>query len=182
MPKERWLRILASRIRGQFSKRAADDELNYEIEEHLRSLTERFVREGMSLDAAELAARREFGGITQLRENHRDARSLPFIENCLRDLLFGLRLLRKKFAFSLIAISVLALGIGANTAVYSVAKGVVFAPLPFPQPDRLALIFEAERGTAFQPGRRNLISVRPGVFQDWRDQLRSFETIAAVHD
>ena len=182
MPKERWLRIFASRIRGQFSKREADDELNYEIKEHLRSLTDRFVRQGMSPDAAELAARREFGGITQLRENHRDARSLPFIENCLRDLLFGLRLLRKKFAFSLIAISVLALGIGANTAVYSVAKGVVFAPLPFPQPDRLVLIFEAERGTEFQPGRRNLISVRPGVFQDWRDQLRSFETIAAVHD
>jgi predicted permease len=178
-----WFRILASRLRGQFKGRDADDgELNREIEEHLRSLAERFVRQGMWPDAAEYAARRQFGGITQLRENHRDARGIPFVENFVRDLLFSLRLLRKKLTFSLMAISVLALGIGANTAVYSVAKGVVFAPLPFPKPDRLALIFEADPGERFQPGRRNLVSVRPGIYQDWHEQLRSFESMAAVHD
>jgi hypothetical protein len=95
-----WFRILASRLRGQFKGRDADDgELNREIEEHLRSLAERFVRQGMSPDAAEYAARRQFGGITQLRENHRDARGIPFVENCVRDLLFSLRLLRKKLTF-----------------------------------------------------------------------------------
>jgi predicted permease len=175
-------RILASRFRGQFAGRNADAELNREIEEHLHSLTDRFVRQGMSPEAAEYAARRQFGGIRQLRENHRDARGIPFIENCVRDLLFSFRLLRRKLAFSLIAISVLALGIGANTAVYSVAKGVVFAPLSFPKPDRLALIFEADPGERFQPGRHNLSSVRPGTLQDWREQLRSFETMAAVQD
>src|SRR5690348_14706924 len=175
-------RVLASRIRGQFAGRGADAELNREIEEHLHSLKERFIRQGMSPEAAEYAARRQFGGITQLRENHRDARGVPLIENCVRDLLFSLRLLRKNLAFSLIAISVLALGIGANTAVFSVAKGVVFAPLPFPKPDQLVLLFEADRGERFQPGRHNLVSVRPGIFQDWREQLRSFETMAAVHD
>jgi hypothetical protein len=71
----------------------------------------------------------------------------------------------------------LALAIGANTAIYSVAKVVVFAPLPFPKADRLALIFEAERGQKFQPGRLNMISVRPGTFQDWREQSRSLETM-----
>jgi hypothetical protein len=77
----------------------------------------------------------------------------------------------------------LALGIGANTAVYSVAKGVVFAPLPFPKPDQLALIFEAdsaEFGQRFKPGTRNLSSVRPGTFEDWREQSRSFESMAAT--
>jgi hypothetical protein len=98
-----WFRILASRFRGQFGGRSADAELNGEIEEHLRSLAERFVRQGMSPDDAEYAARRQFGGITQLRDQHRDARGIPFIENCVRDLLFGLRLLRNKLAFSLIA-------------------------------------------------------------------------------
>src|SRR5579864_6698106 len=175
-------RILASRFRGQFAGRGADAELNREIEEHLHSLKERFVRQGMSPEAAEYAARRQFGGITQLRENHRDARGMPFIENGVRDLLFSLRLLRKNLAFSIIAISVLALGIGANTAVYSVAKGVVFAPLPFPKPDRLDLIFESDPGERFQLGRHNLSSVRPGTFQDWREQLRSFQTLAAVQD
>jgi predicted permease len=176
------LRTLVSRFRGQFAGRGADAELNREIEEHLRSLADRFIRQGMSPEDAVYAARRQFGGIPQLRENHRDARGIPFIEKVVRDLLFSFRLLRKNLAFSLIAISVLALGIGANTAVYSVAKGVVFAPLPFPKPDHLVLLFEADRGERFQPGRHNLVSVRPGIFQDWREQLRSFETMAAVHD
>src|SRR5437879_1542943 len=142
MPNVGSLRILISRFRGQFAGRDTDTDLDHEIEEHLRSLAERFIRQGMSPEAAGHAAQRPFGGITQIRESHRDARRIPFIENCVRDLFFSFRMLRKKLAFSLIAILVLALGIGANTAVYSVAKGVVFAPLPFPKPDRLALIFE----------------------------------------
>jgi putative ABC transport system permease protein len=73
----------------------------------------------------------------------------------------------------------LALAIGANTAIYSVAKAVVFAPLPFPQPQQLVLIFEGERGERFQPG-VPMNSVRPGTFQDWHDQSRSFERMAAV--
>src|SRR5579859_2039864 len=176
------LRRLTSRIRGQFAGGDADADLNLEIEEHLRTLAERFVREGMSPADAEHAARRQFGGITQLRENHRDFRAMPFLDNCLRDLRFGVRLLRKKLAFSLITVSVLALGIGANTAVYSVAKGVVFAPLPFPKPDRLVLLFEADPGERFQPGKQNLSSVRPGTIQDWQEQLRSFEGIAPASD
>src|SRR5260370_13245499 len=105
---------------------------------------------------------------------------MPLIENCVRDFLFGLRLLLKNLSFSLIAVSILALGIGASTAVYSVAKGVVFAPLPFPKPDRLAFIFEGDPGERFRPGDRNLSTVRAGVFQDWREQLSSFESMAAA--
>src|SRR5260370_16090745 len=104
-------RILASRFRGQFARSGADDELNHEIEEHLRALAERFVRQGMSPEAAAYAARRQFGGLAQLRENQRDARGMPLIENCTRDFLFSLPLLRKNLAFSLIAIFVLALDI-----------------------------------------------------------------------
>src|SRR5215472_13063528 len=174
------LRTLASRLRGLVAGPGADAELDTEIEEHLRSLAERFVSRGMPPEAAEYAARRQFGNITKLRENHYDARGMPLIENCVRDLRFGLRLLRQKLAFSIIAVSILALGIGASTAVYSVAKGVVFGALPFPRPERLALIFEGdEPGERFQPGNLNLSSVRPGTFQDWREQLTSFESMAA---
>jgi predicted permease len=177
------LRLIASRLAGLFTHRRVEEEIGAEIEEHVRLLTEQYVRQGMTPQDASFAARRQFGGITRLYENQRDARGIPWVEHGARDLRFGLRLLRKKFAFSLIAIGVLALGIGANTAVYSVAKGVVFAPLPFPNPDRLALIFEAdsaELGQRFKPGARNLSSVRPGTFQDWREQSRSFAYMAAI--
>src|SRR5260370_37429756 len=100
-----WLRTLASRLRGLFAGRDADAELDREIQEHLRLLAERFVRRGMSPEAAEQAARRQFGGITRLRENHRDARGMPLIENCVREFLFGMRLLLKNLSFSLIAVS-----------------------------------------------------------------------------
>ena len=177
------LRLIASRVVGLFTHRSVDEEIRGEIDEHVRLLTEHYVRQGMTSREATFAARRQFGGIAQLREHHREARGIPWLDHCARDLRFGLRLLHKNLAFSLTVIGVLALGIGANTAVYSVAKGVVFAPLPFPKPDRLALIFEAdsaELGERFKPGTRNLSSVRPGTFEDWREQSRSFESMAAA--
>src|SRR6266851_2525529 len=177
------LQILASRLRSFFDRDAADRELQQEIEAHLESLAQHFVLQCISPEEAHYAARRQFGGVTQLQDYHREARGIPWLDHCARDLRFGLRLLHKNLAFSLIVIGVLALGIGANTAVYSVAKGVVFAPLPFPKPDRLALIFEAdsaELGQRFKPGTRNLSSVRPGTFEDWREQSRSFESMAAT--
>lgn len=74
------------------------------------------------------------------------------------------------------------LAIGANSAIYSVAKAVIFAPLPFPKPDRLVHIFESNVGERFQPGVGNLITVRPGTYQAWREQSRSFESMAAVQN
>ena len=174
-----WLRVLASRLRGMFVNQKADCDLDREIEEHLRSLAERFVRQGMSPEEAKCAAGRQFGGVTQLRESHRDARGAPWIEHILRDLLLALRLLRKRLAFSLVAIMILALGIGANTAVYSVAKAVIFAPLPFPHPDRLVYIGQSAK--RYDPTVVNTpMSVRNGLFQDWREMANCFENIAAV--
>ena len=176
------LHVLFSRARSVVGKREADTELSREIDEHIRLLAERYVRQGMSPEEAGCAARRQFGGVAQRQEYHRETRTIAWINDLRRDLAFGMRLLRKRPGFSFVAIAILALAIGANTAVFSVAKGVVFASLPFPKPDRLALIFESDVGGRFEPGKRNLVSVRPGVFQDWRDQSRSFQTIAAVHD
>ncbi len=176
-------RVFFSRLRTYLSGHDADGELNQEIDEHLRSLTERYIRQGVAPAEADRAARLQFGNVTQLRENRRDARSLLFIETSVRDLVFGARLLRKKLVFSTIAIGVLALGISANTVVYSVAKAVIFAPLPFPNPDRVVMIFEADdAGEHFQPGQLNLSSVRPGTFQDWREQSHSFTSMAAIQN
>jgi hypothetical protein len=177
------LQIFISRLCGLIDKDAADRELQQEIDAHLELLAQDFARQGMSPEDACHAARRQFGGIRQLRQNYRETRGIPWLDYCARDLRFSFRLLHKDLAFSLVGIGVLALGIGANTAVYSVAKGVVFAPLPFPKPDQLALIFEAdsaELGQRFKAGTRNLSSVRPGTFEDWREQSRSFESMAAT--
>ena len=116
------LHLLVSRIRGMLAGHDPDRELNREIEEHLRFLAERFVQQGMSPEDAEYAARRQFGGVTQLRECHRESRGIPSIENFLRDLFFSLRQLRKDPKFSLIAISVLALGLGANISIFSLVN------------------------------------------------------------
>jgi len=128
------LQIFIARLRALIDKDAADRELQQEIDAHLELLAQDFARQGMSAEDARYAARRQFGGIRQLRQNHREARGIPWLDYCVRDLRFGFRLVRKNLAFSPIAIGVLALGIGANTAVYSVAKGVFSRRFRFPSP------------------------------------------------
>lgn len=91
-----------------------------------------------------------------------------------------IRSLAKRPTSSALIVIMLALAIGANTAIYSVAKAVVFAPLPFPKPEQVVLIFESAVGDRFQPGVNNTITVRPGTFQDWRAQSRSFASMAAA--
>src|SRR5437868_14309432 len=170
------LRILTSRFRGLFAGHDPDRELDHEIEEHLRSLAERFIGQGMSPDDAKYAARRQFGGVPQLREHHREARGIPFIENFLRDLFFSLRLLRKRPGFSLIAITVFALGLGANTAIFSLVNGVLLRPLPFAHPEKLVALFERDVIDNNDPYN----SVAPANFLDWRRQSTTLEQIAGI--
>jgi len=177
------LRILVSRLLGLFTGEEANGELDSEIEEHLRLLSERFIRQGMSPEVARNAARRQFGGITQLREYHRETRGIPFIDHLWRDCVVSVRLLRKRFWFSLATITVLALGIGANTAVYSVARAVIFAPLPFPHPDRVVHLFQGTKDDKYEPGGENILNlstVRNGLFTDWQEHARCFESAAAT--
>src|SRR5882724_8888160 len=167
------LRRITSRLGGLFGR---DNELTNEIEEHLRLLTDRFVAQGMSREDAHYAARRQFGGIAQLQENHRDARGIPFLENLLRDLSFSFRLLRKRPGFSLIVIAVLALGLGATTAIFSVVNGILLRPMPFPHPEELVAVFE--RDVVGDKGQYN--AVAPANFLDWQKQTTTLRSIAGV--
>ncbi len=131
------LRMLASRIRALFSMRAIDREFEQELESHEQLLTEENLRRGMSPDEARRAARLRLGNPASLREANHDQRGLPFVESTLRDVAYAIRMLRNSPGFALIAILTLALGIGANAAIFRVADAALFRPLPFPHPGKL---------------------------------------------
>ena len=135
-----WMRILLTRCGSLLHIRRLDDDLDEELRAHIDLAIEENLRRGMSPQQARTAALRGFGGVTQTRETYRQQRGLPMLESLNRDIRFGLRQLAKSPGFALTAILTLALGVGANTAIFTLIDSIVLQPLPFPQQDRLAII------------------------------------------
>jgi predicted permease len=168
-----WLRVLTSRIRGLFSIRSQDKDFEQELEVHLAMLTEENIRRGMTSEEASRAARLRLGGLAQLRESHRELRGLPVVETMFQDVRYALRSLRRSSGFATIVILTLALGIGANTAIFSVLNGVLLRPLPFPAQDHLVMVWEKDNDGL-------PTNTSWATFTDWSKESHSFTGIAAI--
>ncbi len=164
------LSSLFRRWRALTHKEELDHELDEEMRFHLDREIDQNIRNGMSPEEARLAAFRSFSRVDQSKEECRDARGVSVVENILRDVSYSSRVLLKNYAFTIVVVLTLALGIGANTAIFSFANGILLRPLPYPQSDRLAAIQE----TALKRG-VEAMSVSYPNFLDWREQNTVFE-------
>jgi putative ABC transport system permease protein len=136
-----FLSHLASFWRNLFTRPRLDRDLDDELSAYLDHLTDEKSGDGMGAADARRAARIELGGMEQIKEEVRQVRTGRMLEELLRDLRYGMRMLRKNPTFTIVAVLALALGIGANTAMFSVAYGILARPLPYAQADRVAVVF-----------------------------------------
>ena len=170
----RRLRGWLLRLAGLFPSAGRERELAAELDSHLQLHIDDNLRAGMTPAEARRHAILVLGGVEATKERYRDRRGIPWLDAVRQDLVYAVRMLRRNPGFAATAIGTLALGIGANTAIFSVVNAVLLRPLPFSDPSRLVLIFatQASRGDRFD------VTSYP-AFEDWRQRNHSFESMAA---
>ena len=170
----RQIRAWARRLAGVFSGTRRDRELQEELASHLQMHIDDNIRGGLPPAEARRQALARLGGVDSIREQYRERGGVPILQHLAQDVRYGARVLRKTPAFTLVAVLTLGLGIGANTAIFSVVNAVLLRPLPFPASDRLVLVW----ATSERNGDREDVASYPD-FADWRRSATSFEDMAA---
>jgi predicted permease len=168
------MRTMWSRVRALFLRQRLDDVLEAEVRDHLESLTDDYVRRGLSPEQARLAARRAFGGVEPMKERYRDHRSLRWLEDLGRDIRYALRMLRRDRVVAAIAVVTLALGIGANTALFSVIDALMLKPMPVASPEKLRTFMIVRGGN--QPG----FSFSYPLYEDYQAKATAFSGLIAM--
>jgi len=167
------LRAFFVRLAGWRGRDARERQLAAELESHFQMHVDDNLRAGMSLEEARRAAALRFGSVDAAKEGVRSRWTVSLLENTRQDIVYGLRGLRRNPGFAATAILSLALGIGAGVAIFTVVDGLLLRPLPFREPDRLVMVWEARNAT-----RQNVVS--PANFQDWKAQNSVFENMAVI--
>src|SRR5258708_9708235 len=157
-------------------RRQQEEDLERELRSHLELEAEERQEDGALAPEAHWAARRALGNWTRTKEATREMWKYASVERFMQDLRYGARLFWRSPSFSIVAILTLALGIGANTAIFSVVNAVLLKPLPYPEPNRLVHIWEGKVG---EGASKNV--VEPFNFLDWRERNHSFEQMAAIN-
>ena len=178
-----WVREIFSRCTSFLGRRRRDEELDKELESHIELAVEDNIRRGMPRDQARIAALRTFGGLTQVKESYRTRRGLPFLTTLGRDVRYAARRLRSSPGFSLVVIATLALGIGANAAIFTLVEGMLLRSLPVADPASLYRI--GDRNTCcyhgnfeYPDGDFDLFSYE--TYRRFRQAAPEFEQLAAV--
>jgi len=169
------LNDLLFRLRALFRRKNVETQLDDELLFHFEQQVAKFIHSGLSPQEAKRRARLEFGGMDQVKEEHREARGVTFIETVLQDIRYGLRTLAKSTGFAVVAVLTLALGIGANTAIFSYFNAWIIKPLPYPQADRLMVFQSHDKKKGWT--REGLFST--ASFLDFQKQSTSFEQTAS---
>ena len=175
----RWLDQLRMAMLMLFRRKTETARLNDELGFHLDQQIKENIAGGMAPEEARYAALRTFGNPTQLREEARSSWSWNWLEKFLRDLRYGARTLTRSPGFSVTAILVMALGIGATTSLFTIVRSVLLKPLPFRDPDNLVMVYEHFRD---ETGGSGFNVVSSGDFNDWRKQTHGFDDMAAWHE
>ena len=166
---------LRSWFHANFHRSHLERDMDAELRFHINAYTEDLVRSGVSREEALRRARIEFGGLELAKEQCREARGVTLLQSLAQDLHLAARVLRKNLSFTILAVLTLALGIGANSAIFAVVDAILLRPLPYHDPTNLVRLWET------YPARgdfRN--SVNPLNFLDWQDNSKAFQSMAAM--
>jgi predicted permease len=181
MRPERWIHKLPLRARSLFYRQKADQELDDELRDHLDLKTQQYISQGMTPQEARRSAVLEMGGFEKRKEECRDARRVTWLQDLLQDVHYGLRVLRKSPGFTAVAVLTLALGVAANTIIFSVVNAVMYRKPPLPEPDRVVVVGSTSAVDSSAPDRiYSLLQVSAPDYLDWRAQNSSFSAMAAA--
>jgi predicted permease len=171
----RTLRTWFARFAAMFGKQRRDRELAAELDSHVRMHIEDNLRAGMATEEARRQALLQLGGVEQTKENYRDRRGLPWLETLLQDIRFGVRMLAKSPGLTFVVVVTLALGIGANTAIFGIVNGFLLRPLPVRDPEQITVLAIQQKDAPVGSS-----GFAYPEFVDFREQAKTFSDVFAI--